>query len=75
MEGRVRLDNVDAVRIDREWLNSVELDVMETLLYRIWDMVDAMTRTGGIYGQVVLSSDEAARKRAAQMQPQAQIGG
>ena len=67
--------NAPAARIDREWLNSVELDAFEAMLYAIWDIADALTLSRGMYGQVILPPEQAAAKRAAQMAPQAQIGG
>lgn len=57
-------DSSPTVRIDREWLNSVELDAFEAMLYAIWDIGDALTLTKGLYGQLVLSPEEAERKRA-----------
>lgn len=68
-------DSAPNVRVDREWGNAVELYVTEQVLYRLADTVNAAVLAGAIYGQIVLPPDEAERKRAAQMQPDAQIGG
>lgn len=60
-------DNVPSVRIDREFLNSVELALTEQMLYRIWDVMDALTVTGAVYGRVILPPDMAEAKRRASM--------
>ena len=65
-------DGAPTNRIDREWLNSVELDATESLLYGIYDLVDALTITRAVYPQVLLSPEEAARKKQLQEQ---QMGG
>lgn len=61
-------DSSPTVRIDREWLNAVEMDAFEAMLHAIWAVGDALTLSRGMYGQIVLSPEEAAAKRAAQMQ-------
>lgn len=53
-----------ARRVDREALNEVELYVTEQVLYRLADSINAATRTGAIYGQIILPPEEAERKRA-----------
>jgi hypothetical protein len=53
------------VRADRDWGNEVELYVQGQVLYRLADMINAATRAGAIYGQIILPPDEAARKQAA----------
>lgn len=51
-----------AVRIDREYMNALELAITEQILYLIADEVDALTAAGAIYGQILLPPDQAARK-------------
>ena len=54
-----------AVRVDRDYLNETEIYVVEQFLYRLADLVNAATKAGAVYGQVILPPEEAARKRAA----------
>ena len=61
------------IRVDREFLNEVELKLAEIALYQMAEMVNAIGIGGAIYGQLILPPDEAQMKlRAGQ---QAQNGG
>lgn len=51
------------IRIDREALNELELYLCEEMLYMIADQVNALTKAGPIYGQILLPPEEAERKR------------
>ena len=52
-------------RLDSEYANAMEMRVTEAFLYRMAELVNAMTRTGPIYGQILLPPEEAALKRQA----------
>lgn len=54
--------NAPIVRVDREALNELELFVMRQTLHRMADYINAVTKTGAIYGQIQLSPEEAAMK-------------
>ena len=54
-----------AVRVDRDYLNETEIYVVEQILIRLADMVNAATKAGAVYGQVILPPDQAQMKRAA----------
>ena len=57
-------ETAPTVRTDAEWGNEVELYVTEQVLYRLADMINAATKAGAVYGQLILPPDEAAKKRA-----------
>ena len=50
------------VRVDREYMNELELYVTRMTLLRMADYINAATRSGAIYGQVILPPDQAAIK-------------
>lgn len=50
------------VNVDRESMNALELRVAEIALHQIAEMINALTRKGAIYGQLILPQDQAARK-------------
>lgn len=52
-------------RIDADYSEEAEMAVTEAFLYRLAEMVNAKTRAGRIYGQILLPPEEAAAKRAA----------
>lgn len=52
-------------RIDREYAEKVEFRLEEAMLYKIAEFINAYTKAGAIYGQVMLPPEEAAAKRAA----------
>lgn len=58
-------ETAPVVRTDADWGLAVELYVTEQVLWRLADMVNAATRAGAIYGQVILPPDEALKKRNA----------
>lgn len=62
-----------AVRVDREWAISVQLQVTEQILYRCADMINAMTKTGAIYTQILLGPEMAEAKRQMLAQQQEQV--
>ncbi len=52
-----------AVRIDRDYMNELELYITEQILYLVADEINAATAAGPIYGQVLLPPEQAARKK------------
>ena len=54
------------VRVDRDYMNEVELYVTRMTLKRMADYINAATRSGAIYGQLVLPPEQAAIKGGAQ---------
>jgi hypothetical protein len=41
------------VRVDREFGNEVERAVITAVVYAVADLVDLLTLTGGVYGQLI----------------------
>ena len=46
-------------------MNALELKVIELSLYQMADVINRLTKKGAIYGQIILSDEEAALKRQA----------
>lgn len=55
-------ENAPNVRVDRDYMNEVELYVTRMTLHRMADMINALTRSGAIFGQVILPPEQAAIK-------------
>lgn len=53
------------VRVDRNYMNDLELYVLEYVVMQLAEMVNELTRAGAIYGQLILPPEQAAAKRAA----------
>ena len=58
-----------AIRNDRTYLQEAELYVLEKTLYALAEMVNSLVAAGPLYGQVLLSPEEAERKRQLMQQP------
>ena len=54
------------VRVDRDYMNEVELYVTRMTLKRMADYINAATRSGPIFGQVMLDPREASIKSGGQ---------
>ena len=52
-------------RVDGEYMKAIEREVTKAFLYRTADLINAVTRTGPIYSQILLPPEEAALKRQA----------
>lgn len=55
-------DQAPSVRADREYGDKIEMYVLERILYKIADMIDAATLTGSIYTRLILPPEQAQRK-------------
>lgn len=53
------------VRADRQWGEELELFVTEQGLFRLADAINAATKAGAIYGQIIVPPEYAERKRNA----------
>lgn len=58
-------ETAPVVRTDAAWGEDAELYVTEQVLYRLADMVNAATKAGRLYGQLLLGPEEALAKRNA----------
>ena len=52
------------VRVDRNYMNELELYVLRYVVMQLADLVNELTRAGAIYGQLILPPEQAQLKRA-----------